>query len=148
MSALLTTFGIDWHLLALQTANFVVLAVALTWLLYKPVMKMVRERTRVIAQGVTDAEAAARKLQTADHEVATTLHQAEKDADDIVKGARAAGRAQKEALLKEAEARAAQVQKDAEARALEEALGARRESEKEIARLAMLAAEKVVREKV
>jgi len=50
--------------------------------------------------------------------------------------------------LKEAEARAAAVTKDAEVRASEIAARTRRESEQEVARLAILAAEKIIRTKV
>ena len=48
MSALITAFGIDWHLLFANAVNFIVLAALLTWLLYKPVMKMVAEREAVV----------------------------------------------------------------------------------------------------
>lgn len=144
MSALLTTFGIDWHLLAFQTINFVVLAVALTWLLYKPVMKMVKERARVVTKGVEDAEEAAEKLSAADSTAHERVESAEKEAEEIVKRGRSLGLAEKGALIKEAEARVAQVEKDAEARAAEEAARILRQSENEIARLAILAAEKVM----
>src|SRR3989344_1599152 len=101
MGALFSTFGIDWHLLVAQTANFLILAALLTWLLYKPVLKMVREREQVIARGVEEAEEASRKLAAA----------------------------------------------DTEAGAAEEAARARAGSEREIARLAILAAEKVLQKK-
>ncbi|MDO8623803.1 MAG: ATP synthase F0 subunit B [bacterium] len=144
MSQLFTTFGIDWHLLAFQTINFVVLAVALTWLLYKPVMKIVQERARVVTKGVEDAEAAAEKLSAADSTAHERVESAEKEAGEIVKRGRSLGLAEKVALIKEAETRAAQVERDAAARAAEEAARVLRQSENEIARLAMLAAEKVM----
>jgi F-type H+-transporting ATPase subunit b len=145
MSALFSTFGIDWHLLIAQTVNFVVLLAILSWLLYKPVLKMVDERKRLVVKGVEDAEEAERKLAEADGEAAIRVGSAEKEAEEIVKGARALGAAEKATLLKEAEARAAQVERDAAARAAEDLARAKRESEKDIARLAVLAAEKVLR---
>lgn len=145
MSALFSTFGIDWRLLTAQTVNFIVLAALLTWLLYKPVLKMIDERRRVVAQGVLDAEEAARKLSAADAEAAKRVGGAERQADEIVKGARAEAASEKAGLIKEAEAHAAQVERDAEARAAEDLARAKRESEKDIARLAVLAAEKVMK---
>lgn len=147
MEQLFDAFGIDWKLLIAQAVNFGVLFVALTYLLYKPVMKTLDERKEKVAKGVLDAEAAAEKLANADSEVSEKLKGAESEAEGIVAGARETANAEKTRIMKEAEARAAAVAADADARAKEAQAKALRESEKEIARLAVLAAEKVVREK-
>jgi len=148
MSALLSTFGIDWHLLIAQTINFVLLAVILSWLLYKPVLRMVRERERVVAKGVEDAEEAQTRLSHADSLAASRVLEAEQTAADLVTHARKAASDERMKIVKEAETRAAEIAKDAEARAAESAARAKRESDKEIARLAVLAAEKVLRKEV
>ncbi len=145
MTALFTTFGIDWHLLIAQTVNFVLLVVALTWFLYKPVLKMVRERERVIAQGIADAEASTEKLSRAGTEAQQLLSAAEHEAEDIVKRARSSAQADKTRMLTEAETQAVRIARDAEDRAHEEAARSLRESEGEIARIATLAAEKILR---
>ncbi len=147
MDALIHTFGIDWHLLFAYVVNFAVLAVALTWLLYKPVLRMVAERERVVRKGVEDAEEAAVKLTEADAQASKLVGVAENQAVQIVDSARVAATDEKVRIVKDAEARAAQVARDAEARAAETAAKALRESEKEIARLAVLAASKVMGEK-
>lgn len=144
MSALFSTFGIDWHLLVAQVVNFTVLAVALTWFLYKPVLKMVKERTRVVAKGVEDAARAADMLESADGEALARVTAADNQAEIIVSVARESANTEKQRLLKEAEARAVAVTKDAEMRASEIAARQRRESEREVARLAILAAEKIL----
>jgi len=147
MDALIHTFGIDWHLLFAYAVNFGVLAAALTWLLYKPVLRMVAERARVVAKGVEDAEEAEIKLQEADKTASKLVTVAENEAVQIVDSARAAAGDEKSRILKEAESRAAQIAKDAESRATETAAKALRESEKEIARLAVLAAAKAMADK-
>ncbi|HVX90547.1 MAG TPA: hypothetical protein VHC20_02810 [Candidatus Paceibacterota bacterium] len=147
MSALISSFGIDWHLLFAYIVNFVVLVALLTWLLYKPVQKMVSERQAVLAQGVKDAHAAAEKLSAAESEAAMRLKTAESEASSIVDTARQSANETKAGIIREAESRAAQVESDAEARAKEASAKALRESEKEIARLAMLAAARVMQEK-
>lgn len=146
MESLLDAFGIDWKLLIAQLVNFGVLFVALTYLLYKPVIKTLDERREKIAQGVRDAELAAEKAATADADAATVVKGAESEAEGIVSNARDLAGAEKTRIMKEAEARAAQVAADADARATETAAKALRESEREIARLAVLAAEKVLRD--
>ncbi len=147
MESLFAAFGIDWKLLLAQAVNFGILFVALTYLLYKPVMKTLDERRRVVAKGVEDAKLAEEKLASADHEAAEVLHTAETEAETIVGTARETATSERTRIVRDAEARAASIEKDAEARAKEDAARTLRESEKEIARLAVLAAEKVVREK-
>lgn len=144
MESLLDAFGIDWKLLIAQLVNFGVLFVALTYLLYKPVLKTLDERKAKIAQGVEDAERAAAAAATADSDAAEVVKGAEQEAEGIVSSARDLAGTEKARIMKEAETRAAAVAADAEARAAETSAKALRDSEKEIARLAVLAAEKVL----
>lgn len=145
MQALFGAFGIDWHLLLVQAVNFAVLFVVLTYLLYKPVLNTLEKRRAVVAKGVEDAEKAAEMLSTADAQSAEKLSGAEQEAQQIVASARDEAGQERTRLIKEAEERAAGIATDAEARAQETAARALRESEKEIARLAILAAEKAMR---
>ena len=145
MQALLNAFGINGSLLLAQAINFGILLIALTYLLYKPVNKMLTARQQKVAQGVLDAERAAEKLAGADAEAYAMVSTAETEAEGIVAGARETAGNEKTRILKEAEARAAAVAADADARAKETAAKVLRDSEKEVARLAILAAEKVLR---
>ena len=144
MDALLHAFGIDWKLLIAQAVNFGILLVALWFLLYKPVMKTLDERAKKIAQGVEDAERAAEKLAGADTAAAEIVAGADTQASEVVASARETANAEKTRIVKDAEARAESIARDADARAKEAAAKALRDSEKEIARLAVLAAAKVV----
>ncbi|HEV7121774.1 MAG TPA: ATP synthase F0 subunit B [Candidatus Paceibacterota bacterium] len=145
MAALFGAFGLQLPLLIAQAVNFAVLMAVLWYLLYKPVMKTIEVRRVKVAQGVLDAEAAAEKLAAADGEATATVQQAEKEAEGIVASAREEAGSEKTRIVKEADARAAAIAADADARAKETAAKALRESEKEIARLAVLAAEKAMR---
>ena len=146
MQALLGAFGISGSLLLAQAVNFVILMGALTYFLYKPVMKVLNERQQKVAQSVIDAERAEEKLKGADAEAAERVSKAEGDAEGIVTSARETANTEKARIVKEADARAAAIAADADARAKETAAKSLRESEKEVARLAVLAAEKVIRE--
>ena len=147
MDALFGAFGIDWKLLIAQGINFGVLIVALYFLLYKPVLKVLEERRQLVAKGVEDAERASEKLAGADKEASSLVAKADKEAAELLASAREAGTSERTRLVKEAEARAFAIAADAEARAKESSAKALRESEKEIARLAVLAAAKVMAEK-
>ncbi len=147
MGQLFAAFGLDGSLLLAQAINFGVLMVVLWFVLYKPVMKMLEARRQKIAQGVEDAEKAAQKLATADEEASSRVRGAEQEADSILTLARKSGQTERERIIKEAEARSAAIEADADARAKETAAKTLRDSEKEVARLAVLAAEKVLRQK-
>ncbi len=144
MDALFSAFGIDGKLLLAQGVNFAVLFVGLWMLLYKPVMKTLDERAQKIAQGVHDAERAAEKLAGADTEAAKVVALADAQGAEALASAREAAASERTRLVKDAEARADAIAKDADARAKEASAKMLRESEKEIARLAILAAAKVV----
>ncbi|HEY0010377.1 MAG TPA: ATP synthase F0 subunit B [Candidatus Paceibacterota bacterium] len=147
MQQLFGTFGIDLSLIIAQAVNFGVLFLALSYLLYKPVLKTLDERREKIAEGVREAEAAHELLSGADEKAATTVRAAEGEAEGIVASARASAAEERARLIREAEERAAGIATDAEARAEEARARALRESDKEIARLAILAAEKAMRAK-
>jgi F0F1-type ATP synthase, subunit b len=146
MQQLFSAFGIDWRLLGAQAVNFGVVLVALWYFLYRPVLRTLEKRQKVIAQGVADAAEARELLAGVDQEANTRVKNADVKAESIISAARAAAGAEKAKLLKEAEDRAAAVGRDAEMRAAEAAAHARRESERDIARLAILAAEKVMKQ--
>jgi F-type H+-transporting ATPase subunit b len=147
MSDLFGAFGLQLPLLAAQAVNFGVLMVVLWYLLYKPVMATLEARKEKIAAGVHAAEEAEAKAAAADAKAAKVVHGAESEAESIVATARESASAERARIVREAEERAASVERDAEARAKEDAARMLRESEKEIARLAVLAAEKVLAQK-
>ncbi len=145
MEQLFTAFGINGKLLIAQIINFGVLFAGLSYLLYKPVMKTLDDRRNLIKEGVEAAEENIAKKETAEKEAHEIVHTAESEAEGIVQTARESAHAERSRIIKDAETRASSIESDAEARAKEDASKMLRESEKEIARLAVLAAEKALR---
>lgn len=145
MSELFSAFGIHWELLIAQAVNFGIVLVALWYFLYKPVNVILAKRQILIAKGVQDAEEASATLARSDVEAKNRVNHADQEAERIVSSAREFATTEKMHLLKEAEARAIAVTNDAEARAEEMRMRMLRESEREIARLAILAAEKAMK---
>jgi F-type H+-transporting ATPase subunit b len=145
MSQLFSAFGVDWHLLIAQAVNFGIVLVALWYFLYKPVLAQLAKRQEMVAKGVEDAARAKELLAGADDEAGKRVAVADEKAEGIVAAARETATLEKNRLLKEAEARAVAVTKDAEARAGEIAARAKAESDKDVARLAVLAAEKILK---
>ena len=147
MEQLIHAFGIDIKLITIQIINFLVLAGLLSYFLYKPVLKLLAEREAKIAQGITDAEEAAKAKESALTEKQAVLTEAQAQAQEIDARAKAFGKQKEEELLKEAQASAAAVIADAQAKSELLKVQARKDSEAEIAKLAILAAEKILTEK-
>ena len=148
MEQLIHAFGIDIRLIIIQIINFGVLMALLSYFLYKPVLKLLRDREEKITLGIKDAEAAAVAKAAANTEKGAVLAAAHKDAEAIAKRAevfaveqaaeiKAAAEAKSTALLAEAAHKAEELKKRAE-----------KESEAEIAKVAVLAAEKILRQSV
>ncbi len=147
MGQLFTAFGIDWHLLLIQAVNFGLLLSALTYLLYKPVLRIIDERRETVAEGVRKAQAADEALASAKSEGEAMIGSAAREAEGLVLTARTRADEKANEIVKTAESRADVLLKDAQARAEEAKRLALQESSSEIARAAMLATEKLLRQK-
>lgn len=147
MEGILTTFGIDARLIVIQIINFGLLAVALWYFLYTPILKMLNDREEKIKKGVEDAENAQKALSSADDEKKTIISAAHKDAEDVSVRAKEHADKKSQSLAEEAQEKAAQIVQAAEVKSAEIKEQAHKESEAEITKVAILAAEKVLQEK-
>ena len=145
MAELFAAFGINWKLLLAQAVNFGALLFILTYFLYTPILKMLDERREKIAQGVKNAEAADAKLAASTAEGKEIVGKAAADAAVLLSDARSSAGQKAAELVRQAELRADAVTEDAKARARETERQAIAASEKEIAKAAMLAAEKLLK---
>ncbi|MEK7628350.1 MAG: ATP synthase F0 subunit B [Patescibacteria group bacterium] len=144
MSELFATFGINGKLLLMQAVNFGVLLGALSYFLYTPVMRVLDERKRVVEKGVRDAEEAAARLVRSESEGTQIVRSATVVGEGIVATARTRADEKGALLVKDAEGKAEAILKEAHERAAETTRRMRLEGEQEIARAAILAAEKIL----
>ena len=144
MSELFAAFGVNWKLLLVQAVNFGLLLALLTYFLYKPLLAIIDKRREEVAEGVRKAHAADTTLAEAKKEAEEMVGQAAREAEQLVATARARADEKSAEIVRTAEARASAVLKDAEGRAEEAQRQALLESQKDIARAAMLAAEKIL----
>ena len=142
MSAVFAAFGIDWRLLLIDSINFGILLLALWYFLYAPITKILEARRQKVAQGVSDAEAAAAKLADIKHEQSALLSKAGAEADEVLAKARKAAEEKGRAMLAQSEAAVAASLKEAEAQAEALKVQAIEESKKEVAKLIVLGIEK------
>lgn len=142
MEAILHTFGIDWRLLTINAINFGLLLAALWYFLYTPILAMLEERRKKIADGVAAAEASQQELKEIESARAAKLAAAGKEADAIVVAARTAGGEKEREIIERGEAAAATLLRDAEAQAAETKARSIEESKHEVAKLIVLGIEK------
>jgi F-type H+-transporting ATPase subunit b len=145
MQEILTTFGIDWRLIVIQIFNFALLLALLWYFLYKPVLSMLDARKAKIEQGVRDAEAAGEKLAHAEEEKAAILKAAHGSAEEVLVRAKDAAVEKSAEVLADATQKGERMLTDAALKAREIEERARKESEDEIAKMAILAAEKILK---
>lgn len=147
MEQLIHAFGIDARLILIQVVNFGLLMAALTYLLYKPVLKLLAEREEKIAKGIADAKAAEAARASAEEEKKGIIATANKDAEAMTVRATEHAAQKADQIVADAHKKADQVIKDAGERGNEMKAQALKESEAEIAKLAVLAAEKILKER-
>jgi F-type H+-transporting ATPase subunit b len=86
------TFGIAWPLLAAQTISFAIVCALLYRFAYGPILRMLDERRKQIAQGLANAAAIEAKLASIEKERAGVIADARTEAAGIVTQARAVAR--------------------------------------------------------
>ncbi len=87
MGEAIDALGINLPALIAQIVNFTLLLVLLRFTLYKPILKMLDERKRKIAEGLNAADTARAEAAQAQANIEATLQVARRDGQEIVAGA-------------------------------------------------------------
>jgi F-type H+-transporting ATPase subunit b len=112
---LFSNFGVTWDRLLGQIVTFVVLLVVLRLVLYKPMLAMLAERKQKIAQGLKDAEEAAKARRQAEEEATVQLKEATKAAELLLDEAKHAADRLKNEIKAQTQLELQQARKDQEA---------------------------------
>ncbi len=142
----LDAFGVDWKLLVIQIFNFGLVLLLLRYYLYKPVIKMLDARAEKIKKGLDDANMATKEREELAAKKDEILISARAEGNTIVEGIRKEATEKERELARLADEKRAALMSEARAKAEAEREHLLRESEKEIARMAVLAAEKILKE--
>ena len=138
------SLGINLGYLASQLFNFIVLAVLLYVLLYKPVLRMLDQRKERIARSMADVDAARAAAANAQQEYDRKVAEAQRRSQEIIAQAaqtgEQAGTEIKAAALRDAETIRQQARQDA----AQEKAQILSDAQKQIASLSMLATERVL----
>lgn len=141
----LVAFGVNWKLLLIQGVNFALLLFILHRFLYKPLFALLEKRQRIIEKGLGDAKQAGEEVEKVEREKGAILASAREEGGKLTENLRKQAIEQEKNIIREAQEKSAAMFSDARAKAAAEQEHLLRESEKEIAKMAVLGAEKILR---
>jgi len=140
----LEALGINLGYLISQIVNFTLLAVLLYFVAYKPILRMLDERSARIKQGLEDAELASRRAAEMEQEFEQRLAEARKEGQEIIAQATQMSEKTRQELLETAREEArAQVEKAKEEISRERGL-AMSELRQQVADLSLNISEKII----
>ena len=136
--------GINPGFLLAQIVNFLIIALLLWFLIWKPMVRALEARRERIARGLEDARAAEQKLANAERDAQKLIDQRRTEANKLVEEARANAEAQVKALLEEARHEAEAIRTRARQEATEERDAMLEGVRTQVAQIAIAAAERVI----
>ena len=136
--------GINIGLLASQLVNFILLALLLYLVLYKPVLRMLNERKERIARSMADVDAAREAAAKAQLEYDRKVADAQRKAQEIIAAAAQTGEKAKADIVADAHREADRIKQDAIADAEQQKVRALADVQSQIAGLSMMATERVL----
>jgi len=142
----MAALGINGAFLLAQIVNFFILLFLLKKFVFPPIVNMLDERKRRIAEGLAAADVARREAEEERQRLMAQLEAERAEAQRRVAAASAQAEKIKEEILAEARREAEQIRTNAVLEAEAEKQRILAEAHKQIAELAILAAERVVRE--
>ena len=102
MESIISVFHLDVKLLIAQMVNFAIVLAVLYWLAFKPLIKVMSERSAKIEHGLKEAEEITARLEGAKAEQAQILAEAKREAAEIIASARNLGEDKKNQLIAQA----------------------------------------------
>jgi F-type H+-transporting ATPase subunit b len=112
MSDILSQLGIDWKLFLSQLVNFLLILIILSIFVYKPVLKIIKERNKKIKEGLDKAEEAGIRLKEVDEIGKKKIKEAENTSINIIKDTEKRAKVLEQELQKKSEENQLQMQKE------------------------------------
>ncbi len=136
--------GINVSFLLAQLVNFIILLILLRLVAYKPIMKMIDQRSDRIKESMDEVEMVNKRAEEADSDAAKRIEEASHEGQKIIKQAMEAGEAAKTKAKQEAREEAQALIEKAKVEIQRERNEAVEELRKEVSDLAIMAAGKVI----
>lgn len=114
-ASFLEQFGIDWKLFLSQLVNFALILIVLRAFVYKPVLKMLKERNLKIQEGLDKAKEAGIRLAEVDQIAKDKIKEANNESIGIINATQQKAKDLEASLQQKIEASHLQAQKDLDA---------------------------------
>jgi len=148
MEELLHKLGINWKLLIAQAINFAIVLIVLYRFVYKPVLKMLKQRKETIKKSLKDAERVEENLKKSKIERENQIALGRKEAEKIIAEAKKKSEEIKNEKVEEAKKEAKAIIKTAKQRIRAERQNMIVEAKREIGELVLLASKKVTKDSI
>lgn len=148
MDSLIETFHIDWRLLTAQAVNFAIVFAVLYWFAFKPLSKVMAERTAKIEKGLDDAKKVEAKLAQTQEEFSKAMVEAKKQANDIMEKAAQDGDVRKQEMIARAKEEIGIIINQEKQKMQADKAVTLKEIKREVADLVIAVVEKVLSEKI
>lgn len=148
MEPLIETFHIDLKLIIAQMVNFTIVFLVLYWFAFKPIARVMAERTAKIEKGLLDAKKVEEKLSETQEEFNKAMASAKKQANDILEKAAVEADARKQEMIARAKEEIGAIINQEKQKMQAEKAATLKEIKKEVADLVISAVEKVLDEKI
>jgi F-type H+-transporting ATPase subunit b len=114
MQELFHQLGLDWKLLLSQAVNFLLVLIILRAFVYKPILKIMKERRAKIEEGLLKAEAADHRLAEINEIAKSKIKEAEQEALGILRQTEAKAKTVEANILEEAREKESELLQNAE----------------------------------
>ncbi|MFA4890923.1 MAG: F0F1 ATP synthase subunit B [Candidatus Gracilibacteria bacterium] len=142
---LIDKLGIDLKLLIAQAVNFLILLVILTKLVYKPILKLLDKRKKMIEQNVEDTKKIEERLTKIEEEKEKIISDASKKAMEAIEKAKKEAEEEKQKILMNAKKEISSLAERYRAQLQEEKKQLTQEVKAEVAALIIASSEKILR---
>lgn len=148
MDSLIETFHIDWRLLTAQIINFAIVFAVLYWLAFKPLARVMSERTDKISKGLDDAKKVEAKLILARQEFNKAIVEAKHQANLLLEKAAQEAESNKQAMIIRAKEEVGNIINQEKQKMQADKAATLKEIKKEVADLIIASVEKILGEKM
>lgn len=144
MPEIFEKLGLDLNLLIAQIVNFVLLLVALQYLAYKPIIKMLNDRTEKIDKSLKQARKIEEELHKTEEIKVSEIKTAKEEAQKIIKEACETSEKRSLEAVEKTKEKAKEIVEKAKQEIKAEKENSIREAKKEIADISIQIAEKIM----
>ncbi|MDP2736826.1 MAG: F0F1 ATP synthase subunit B [bacterium] len=148
MESLIETFHIDWKLFIAQIINFAIVFSVLYWFVFRPLAKVMAERSDKISKSLEDAKKVEEKLAQTKASFDQAMAEAKQQANAILEKAAADADARKQEMIAKTKEEIGQIINQEKQKMQTEKAATLKEIKKEVADLVMATVEKVLGEKI